>query len=129
MNASLELADMEMAARQRAKKHVSNLLQRPDQLEKVEIIRKRVARRKGSVEAMLKTAVQSQLDGVKTGLNQLLIALKDIKEIKHNLDEIDSTYKSISHLGTTLKPIREETLRHSQYAAAVDNLVHIYTVP
>ncbi|ESN93347.1 hypothetical protein HELRODRAFT_157895 [Helobdella robusta] len=120
---------MEMQAKEHAKHIVANYLQRPDQLEKTEQLRKSVARQKGSVEAMLKTAIQSQLDGVKTGLNQLNTVLKDIKEIKSNMTEIRSTYLTIADLQSKLKNIREENSKHSQLAAACDNVLHIFTVP
>lgn len=48
----------------------------------MEQYKRRVSRKKISVEAMLKTAMQSQLDGVCVGLNQLQTALQDIKEIR-----------------------------------------------
>lgn len=34
------------------------------------------------MEAMLKTAMQSKLDGVRSGLNQFQLALQGLKEIK-----------------------------------------------
>ena len=48
----------------------------------VEQYKRRVSRKKASVEAMLKSAMQSQLDGVRVGLNQLQLALHEIGEIK-----------------------------------------------
>jgi hypothetical protein len=60
------------------------------------------------VEAMLKSAMQSQLDGVRVGLNQLQIALHEIGEIKQKYEAqpvIISQYYTARHLlqnGTSL---------------------------
>ena len=56
-----EVERLESEARAKAAKHVANMLARPDQLEKVAQLTWRVSRKKASVEAMLKTAMQSQV--------------------------------------------------------------------
>nr|SVE73459.1 EOG090X03GO [Daphnia atkinsoni] len=108
---------------------LSAMLQRPDQLEKVEQYRQRVTRKKTSVEAMLKTAVQSQLDGVISGLQQLQSALVDIVDIRQRLKEIEECTLAIPALCESVKNVREEHVVYSQYAVAMENLKHIFTVP
>nr|CAG4640730.1 EOG090X03GO [Eulimnadia texana] len=120
---------LEEEARQSAIKHVANMLQRSDQLEKVEQYRRRVARKKASVEAMLKTALQSQLDGVRTGFRQLQTAPKDIAEVKIKLKELEECLKKLPGLQASVARVREEHIVHSQHAAAMENLKHIFTVP
>ncbi|KAH9513686.1 Exocyst complex component 3 [Bulinus truncatus] len=127
--APLDLGRLEVEARQAAAKHVASLLQRPDQLDKVDQYKRRVARKKASVEAMLKTAVQSQLDGVRTGLNQLQSALQDVYQIKQSLDEIEENYRIIEPLHLKLKDLKEENNIYCQLSAAQENLKHIFTVP
>ncbi|XP_077990215.1 exocyst complex component 3-like [Glandiceps talaboti] len=119
----------EAVAKATAAKHVANMLQKPGQLEKVDQYRRRIARKKASVEARLKTAVQSQLDGVRTGLTQLQTALEDIKEIKQSLNEVDGMYKSCKEVHSKLDDVKIVGAEHSQLAAAVENLKHIFTVP
>lgn len=127
--APLDLGRLEVDAQAAAAKHVASILQKPEQLEKVDQFKRRVARKKASVEAMLKTAVQSQLDGVRTGLNQLQSALQDVYEIKQSLDQVEEAYKTIQPLHTSLAPLVGENSKFCQLAAAQENLKHIFTVP
>ncbi|KAH3748666.1 exocyst complex component 3-like isoform X2 [Dreissena polymorpha] len=127
--APLDLGRLELQAKEAGTKYVANLLQRPDQLERVDQYRRRVARKKASVEAMLKTAVQSQLDGVRTGLNQLQSALLDVHEIKRSLDQVDETYRKVKPLQKKIATVLEENNNFCQLATAMENLKHIFTVP
>lgn len=77
----MELQQLDSNAQLAALRDVKNMLQRPGQLEKVEQYKHRISRKKASVEAQLKTAMQSQLDGVKEGLKHLQNSVETIKEI------------------------------------------------
>lgn len=77
----MELQQLEANAKLAALRDVKNMLQRPGQLEKVEQYKHRVSRKKVSVEAQLKSAMQSQLDGVKEGLKHLESAVHDIRDV------------------------------------------------
>lgn len=125
----MDVGEAESEAMNRATLLVANMLQRPDQLQKVDQYRLRVQRKKESVEAMLKTAMQSQLDGVRTGLSQLQAALVDLKDIKTGLSDMEESLIRVPELSEQLYECREEYVRHSQYAAAMENLKHIFTVP
>lgn len=125
----MEFSNLEDEAKQKAAKYVANMLHTPDKLEKVHQMKWNVTRKKASVEAMLKTAMQSQLDGVKTGLGQLETAMSEMKDIKSGMDEMEVNLKDLSDLIDRLADVREETLRYSQLATAQENLKHLFTVP
>ena len=78
---------------------------------------------------MLKSAMQSQLDGVRKGLTNLKSSLNDMAEVRKTLKEMDETFPIIPTLVEKLRVVREESMRHSQYGAAMENLKHIFNVP
>ncbi|XP_011178848.1 exocyst complex component 3 [Zeugodacus cucurbitae] len=124
----MDLQQLEEEARQAALKEIKNMLQRPGQLEKVDQFRHRVARKKASVEALLKTGMQNQLDGVRVGLKQLETCLQDVKEVRQRMQEVDRLLEGVPDIYDALEVVREENTKHSQYATAMENLKHIFNV-
>lgn len=78
---------------------------------------------------MLKTAMQTQLDEVRKGLINLENGSKLARKVRIKLDEIDKTLAVVPNLSERLKRVREEATRHTQLAAARENLKHIFNVP
>lgn len=78
----INMGELDVEARTKAKNQIINMFQRPGQLEKVEQLKHTYSRKKASVEAKIKSAMQSQLDGVRVGLEQLNTSLDMAKDIE-----------------------------------------------
>lgn len=124
---NMEASDKE--AKADAIKRITNMFQKPGQLEKVEQYTRRIARKSLSTEAMLKTAMQCQLDAVIVGMNELQEALVSTATIKNNFELIRKLFEELPKLGIKLQEVRNRNMRHSQYVTAIENLKHLFTVP
>lgn len=125
----LNMREWEGTAKASATAKIINMFNRPGQLEKIDQIKQRFTRKKGSVEALLKSAMQQQLDGVRTGINQLHSCLEQSKEINSDIKITFNLFSEVSRLFESLSDVRDENMRHSQYVTARENLKHIFTVP
>uniref|UniRef100_A0A7E4UXX1 Exocyst complex component Sec6 n=1 Tax=Panagrellus redivivus TaxID=6233 RepID=A0A7E4UXX1_PANRE len=104
------------------------MFQRPDQLEKLDAIRKRADRKKAAVEAMLRTGVQSQLEGIRTAIGHLHNAAEDVKEIERCTGYIYEQVQSVPEMKAKMRELSKANATHSQYAAAMENLKHIFNI-
>lgn len=129
MSRGINMREWEATSKASATAKIVNMFNRPGQLEKIDQIKQRFTRKKGSVEALLKSAMQQQLDGVRTGINQLHACLEQSTEINSNVKKTFNQFAEVTRLFEALNDVRDENMRHSQYVTARENLKHIFTVP
>jgi len=86
-----EATKIMVAARQSALKRISEILKHPDDLNtKLARTRQKIYFEKASIDAQMKSLVQSQLDDSQRGLEILDVSKKETAIIKNNLEAIDS---------------------------------------
>ncbi|KRZ42500.1 Exocyst complex component 3 [Trichinella pseudospiralis] len=124
----MDMPALEEEAFSSAVKQVAAMLRRPDQLEKLSHYKQRALRKKAAVEAMLKTAVHSQLENVRTGLNQLQLISKDVATIQKCSTQIIKELDGIPALKKKLQILHEENRKHIQCSTAIENLKAIYEI-
>ncbi|KAH7696380.1 Proable exocyst complex component Sec6, partial [Aphelenchoides avenae] len=124
----MDAAKVERQAEEAALAQVAAMFQRPGQLEKLDVLRKRAERKKAAVEAMLRTGVQSQLEGIRAAIGNLQTASEDVKQIEHSMQEIFDQLKPIPELKSKMSKLSDANTVHSQYATAMENLKHIFHI-
>ena len=75
----------EEEAKQKARQYVAKMFKTSEKLQKLPELKQHAAQKYTRSNAMLKTAMKSQLNGISVGLSQLKIANEEIKEIKTNI--------------------------------------------
>ncbi|GMT16111.1 hypothetical protein PFISCL1PPCAC_7408 [Pristionchus fissidentatus] len=114
--------NVEKEAREKALEVVAKLIQRPDQLDRIAEMKKKSERKKAAVEAMLRTGVQSQLEGIRTAIAQLRAAADDVAAVETETIRIRASLQPFPALQQKMAALREWSERHDQYAAAIENL-------
>ncbi|XP_067091000.1 exocyst complex component 3-like protein [Osmerus mordax] len=123
-----EVQRAECLARGAALKWASGVFCRPEHLERLAQYRKRESQRTTSIHSRLKSVVQSYLEGVGWGLEQLREAKADLKEVAHTLRKTRSESSGNAEAVKVLEKLKDLSVNHCQLLAAVSNLPRLYAV-
>lgn len=126
---NVHMEGLKKEGRDRAIKRIQGMFQKPGQLEKLELYKRRIARKASSTDTMLKTEMQRYLDDVSAAMGKLDLALINAADIKASTLQIEEALKELPDLGARLQEVRSKNMRHSQYETAIENLKPLYSVP
>ncbi|XP_012515909.1 PREDICTED: exocyst complex component 3-like protein [Propithecus coquereli] len=119
----------ERLARGAALKWASGIFYRPEQLARLGQYRSREVQRTCSLEARIKSVVQSYLEGVQTGVWQLAQALEAVQGTREALSQARELLWGISKSSQTLEALREQVSQHKQLQALSQLLPRLQAVP
>uniref|UniRef100_G1NUV9 Exocyst complex component 3-like protein n=1 Tax=Myotis lucifugus TaxID=59463 RepID=G1NUV9_MYOLU len=119
----------EQLARGAALKWASGIFYRPEQLARLGQYRSREVQRTRSLEARIKSVVQSYLEGVKTGVWQLAQALEAVQGAREALGQARGLLRGMAKAVQTLEPLREQAVQHKQLQALSQLLPRLRAVP
>ncbi|XP_036201742.1 exocyst complex component 3-like protein isoform X2 [Myotis myotis] len=119
----------EQLARGAALKWASGIFYRPEQLARLGQYRSREVQRTRSLEARIKSVVQSYLEGVKTGVWQLAQALEAVQGAREALGQARGLLRGMAKAVQTLEPLREQVVQHKQLQALSQLLPRLRAVP
>ncbi|XP_047237190.1 exocyst complex component 3-like protein isoform X2 [Girardinichthys multiradiatus] len=123
-----EVERAECLARGAALKWASGVFCRPEHLERLSQYKKRESQRTASIHTRLKSMVQSYLEGVGWGLEQLREAREELREVSLTLKEAGLESDGNTDCVTSLEKLREASVNHHQLYAAVSNLPQLYAI-
>ncbi|TFJ99801.1 Exocyst complex component 3-like protein [Platysternon megacephalum] len=123
-----EAEKAEKLARGAALKWASGVFYRPDKLEGLGHYRSREAQRNSSIQSRLKSTVQSHLEGVSSGLEQLRSAAGDVRSVRRDLCAVRWHLLGSAEGFQSLAPLRAVVTEHAQLASVVRALPQLSSV-
>ncbi|CAL8101069.1 unnamed protein product [Calicophoron daubneyi] len=126
---SVQLSELECKARADAVKRVAELFEKPEQLDKIDVIKSRFLNQKTATEAQLKMALYSQLDGSKAGLDKLDAAFKDSQVCKSRIFQLVAALSDLDGISEQLNELKNISKKYSQLAAAMENMSYLVKAP
>ncbi|XP_062997069.1 exocyst complex component 3-like protein [Elgaria multicarinata webbii] len=123
-----EVEKAEKLARGAALKWASGVFYQPDKLEGLGQYRIREIQRNSSIQSRIKSTVQSYLEGVSMGLEQLHSALADVHYVQQELETVQQDLESGTNSFSTLQQLREVAVEHAQLGAVVQTLPQLFSV-
>eukprot|EP00042_Codosiga_hollandica_P032137 m.201012 g.201012 ORF g.201012 m.201012 type:complete len:739 (+) comp53823_c0_seq3:125-2341(+) len=116
-------------AMESAVRRVSLLLQNAEALERAESIKHQLMRRKASIDARLRSTIQSQLHDVRLGLILLHKARDDVLGIKTNLEDIERQYNECRPLKDSASITKALADERNELKSTIDLLEQIFAIP